>query len=118
MRDVSTHENICSAQEPCIREEEEGLQELPADAPIGTCLRTYLDLDEKIIEVSMTPNRADCLSVIGVAREVAALTEDKLAMPSFAPCGLEPHETMPVRMQVIHLCCRIVVSIIFNVEVS
>src|SRR5690625_6730535 len=107
MRDVSTHENICSAQEPCIREEEEGLQELPADAPIGTCLRTYLDLDEKIIEVSMTPNRADCLSVIGVAREVAALTEAKLAMPSFAPRSEEHTSELQSRG---HLVCRILLE--------
>ncbi len=118
MRGVSSHGMLCSAQELGISEDAEGLLELPADAPIGTCLRTYLDLDEKIIEVSMTPNRADCLSVIGVAREVAALTEAKLAMPSFAPCALDHHETLPVRVQDSNLCGRFAGRIIRNVDAA
>src|SRR5690625_4322653 len=118
MRGVTSHGMRCSAQELGISEDSAGLFELADDAPVGQCLREYLDLDEKIIEVKMTPNRADCLSIIGVAREVAALTDSKLNQPSFAPVALDHHETLPVRVHDSDLCGRFAGRIIRNVDAS
>ncbi|HLR82566.1 MAG TPA: phenylalanine--tRNA ligase subunit beta [Paenalcaligenes sp.] len=118
MRGVSSYGMLCSAQELGISDDAEGLLELPSDAPVGECLRTYLDLDEHVIEVKMTPNRADCLSVIGVAREVAALTDEKLQMPSFAPVALQHHDTLPVHVRDSDLCGRFAGRIVRNVDAS
>ncbi|HIL91499.1 MAG TPA: phenylalanine--tRNA ligase subunit beta [Cycloclasticus sp.] len=62
---------LCSEQELGLADSADGLMELPNDAPIGTDIRQYLQLDDTIIEVDLTPNRADCLSIEGVAREIA-----------------------------------------------
>ncbi|MEO1962688.1 MAG: phenylalanine--tRNA ligase subunit beta [Cycloclasticus sp.] len=62
---------LCSEQELGLADSADGLMELPNDAPIGTDIREYLQLDDTIIEVDLTPNRADCLSIEGVAREIA-----------------------------------------------
>ncbi|WP_421621678.1 phenylalanine--tRNA ligase subunit beta [Alkalilimnicola ehrlichii] len=72
---------LCSARELGLSEDAEGLMELPADAPVGRDLRDYLTLDDTVIEVDLTPNRADCLGMMGVAREVGAL----LAQPVHTP---------------------------------
>ncbi len=62
---------LCSEQELGLAESADGLMELPNDAPVGINIRDYLQLDDTIIEVDLTPNRADCLSIEGVAREIA-----------------------------------------------
>ncbi len=118
MRGVASHGMLCSAQELGIDEDASGLLELPADAPVGQCLRDYLDLDEYIIEVKMTPNRADCLSILGVAREVAALTKAELHLPSFSPVPVDHHEVLPVRVVNSDLCGRFAGRIIRNVDAS
>ena len=66
---------LCSASELGIEDESEGILELPADAPVGKDFREYLQLNDKIFELDLTSNRADCLSIIGVAREVAAFNK-------------------------------------------
>ncbi len=73
LRGVESFGMLCSAKELGLAETAEGLWELPADAPVGEDLRAYLQLDDRVIEVDLTPNRADCLSVEGIAREVAVL---------------------------------------------
>ena len=76
---------LCSEKELGLATASDGLMELPADAPVGTCIREYLLLDDNVIELGLTPNRADCLSVEGVAREVAV--RNKLL---FQPLRVEP----------------------------
>ncbi|MGB1541837.1 MAG: YtpR family tRNA-binding protein, partial [Cycloclasticus sp.] len=66
---------LCSEEELGLAEAADGLMELPNDAPVGTDIREYLQLDDMIIEVDLTPNRADCLSIEGVAREIACFSE-------------------------------------------
>ncbi|MEO0423331.1 MAG: phenylalanine--tRNA ligase subunit beta [Pseudomonadota bacterium] len=73
LRGVASAGMLCSTRELGLGEEHDGIMELPADAPVGTPLREYLDLDDTIIEVDLTPNRGDCLGLIGIAREVSAL---------------------------------------------
>ena len=72
LRGVESFGMLCSARELGLSEDHGGLMELPEDAPLGTTLREYLGLDDHVIEVDLTPNRADCLSVRGIARDVAA----------------------------------------------
>lgn len=73
LRGVDSAGMLCSAKELGLAETSEGLLELAADAPVGTDLRNYLLLDDEVLELNVTPNRGDALSVIGIAREVAAL---------------------------------------------
>ncbi len=85
LRGVESHGMLCSARELGISDEGGGLLELPTDAPVGHDLRDYLQLNDVLLELKMTPNRADCLSVLGVAREVAALMGGRLTPPWPAP---------------------------------
>ncbi|MEY2700328.1 MAG: phenylalanine--tRNA ligase subunit beta [Pseudomonadota bacterium] len=73
LRGVPSEGMLCSAKELGLESQSEGLLELPDDAPVGASIRDYLQLDDHIIEVDLTPNRADCLSVQGIAREVASI---------------------------------------------
>lgn len=71
---------LCSVAELGMDDDSDGIMELAADAPIGTDLRDYLALNDQVLDIDLTPNRADCFSVLGVAREVAALNK----LPLFA----------------------------------
>jgi phenylalanyl-tRNA synthetase beta chain len=75
---------LCSFSELGISDDHNGIIELPLDAPIGTDIREYLKLDDNTIEISVTPNRADCLGIIGVARDVAVLNQTELNAPEIA----------------------------------
>ena len=73
LRGQPSHGMLCSYQELGIDIESDGILELPDDAPLGMDIREYLTLDDAIVDIDLTPNRADCLSILGLAREVAAL---------------------------------------------
>ena len=73
LREVESCGMMCSAVELGLQETSEGLLELPMDAPIGVDLREYLSLEDHVLDIKVTPNRGDCLSVLGVAREVGAV---------------------------------------------
>ncbi|MDP2194543.1 MAG: phenylalanine--tRNA ligase subunit beta [Rhodocyclaceae bacterium] len=85
VRGVESCGMLCSARELGLSEDHGGLLSLPADAPIGQNIRDYLALDDNLITLKLTPNRADCLSLTGIAREVAALTGAPLLLPTIAP---------------------------------
>lgn len=74
LRGMESFGMMCSADELGMSQDHDGLLVLPDDAPVGTSIREYLSLDDKKITIKLTPNRADCLSLAGVARELAALT--------------------------------------------
>lgn len=84
LRGIESFGMICSKSELGIAEDSKGITELDADAPIGKDIRKYLDLDDNIIELDITPNRGDCFSVLGVAREVSANYGLPLKMPSMS----------------------------------
>ncbi|TWI45756.1 phenylalanyl-tRNA synthetase beta subunit [Pseudomonas duriflava] len=73
LRGVESQGMLCSASELKVSDDNSGLMELPSDAPVGASFRDYLNLDDVSIEVDLTPNRGDCLSIAGLAREVGAL---------------------------------------------
>jgi phenylalanyl-tRNA synthetase beta chain len=85
LRGVESFGMLCSAKELGLAESSEGLMHLPADLSPGSDVRDALGLDDTILEVDLTPNRADCLSMSGIAREVAALTGTPLSVPEIAP---------------------------------
>ena len=84
VRGIESSGMLCSAKELCIAEDASGLLILPADAPVGQNIRSYLDLDDRLLTLKLTPNRADCLSLAGIAREVAALTDTPACYPQIA----------------------------------
>jgi len=85
MRGVESQGMLCSARELGLSEDHSGLLELPAGSAAGADVRLLLQLDDNVFEIKLTPNKADCLSVLGVAREVAALTRSKLTPPEVKP---------------------------------
>jgi len=84
VRGVESSGMLCSAKELGIAEDASGLLVLPADATVGEDIRRTLDLDDRLLTLKLTPNRADCLSISGVAREVAALTGTPARYPEIA----------------------------------
>ncbi|HWU84890.1 MAG TPA: phenylalanine--tRNA ligase subunit beta [Rhodocyclaceae bacterium] len=104
VRDVESFGMLCSAKELGIAEESDGLLVLPADAPVGTDIRDYLGLDDKLFTLKLTPNRADCLSILGIAREVAALTGTALAAPEIKPVAPTSDKTRSVVVEASRHC--------------
>src|SRR6185369_15473746 len=84
LRGVESFGMLASAKELGLADGSEGIFELPADAPVGTDLRAYMQLDDDILELNVTPNRGDAMSVLGIAREVAALTRTSVRLPAAA----------------------------------
>ena len=81
LRGVESNGMLCSAKELGLSDDHGGLLPLPSDAPIGMDIRAYLDLNDVVLTLKMTPNRGDCLSMFGVARDLAALTGAQLRLP-------------------------------------
>jgi phenylalanyl-tRNA synthetase beta chain len=106
LRGVESQGMMCSAKELKISEESSGLMELPADAPVGADIRDFLGLDDRKITIKLTPNKADCLSVLGVAREVAALTGEPLHVPTARAVPVNSDEVLPVKVSAPDLCGR------------
>ena len=106
LRGVESQGMMCSAKELKISEESSGLMELPEDAPIGTNIRDYLGLNDLKFTIKLTPNKADCLSVLGVAREVSALTGSPLSLPSARAVTVNTDEVLPAKISAPDLCGR------------
>jgi len=106
VRGIESSGMLCSAKELGLAEDASGLLELPADAPVGTSLRSYLDLDDQIYTLKLTPNRADCLSLTGIAREVAALTGTPATYPDIRPAPVSTHASRPVVLEASLACPR------------
>jgi phenylalanyl-tRNA synthetase beta chain len=99
LRGVESSGMLCSAAELGLSESSDGILELADNAPIGADLRQYLDLDDLIYEVDLTPNRADCLSVTGIARELAVLTGQPLKKHQLEPVSATINDQFPVRIE-------------------
>jgi len=118
LRGVESFGMLCSAAELKISEENDGLLELPADAPLGQDIRTYLNLDDAGIEVDLTPNRGDCLSLAGLAREVGALYGVPVARPSITAVLPVHDEVRPVEVLAPQACPRYLGRVVRNVDLS
>jgi len=118
MRGVASEGMLCSARELGLSDDHSGLLALPADAPVGRDFRKYYALDDKLITIKLTPNRGDCLSVLGVAREVSALTRAKLALPDLHAVRAGIEATVPVSISAPEGCGRFTGRVIRNVDAN
>ena len=120
IRGVRSAGMVCSERELGISEEHDGIILLPEDAPIGTPLRDYLG--DEVLEIELTPDMARCLSVIGIAREVAALTDTPLRLPAEPPAvaanGAPASDYAKVTIVDPDLCNRYTALIIKDVQVA
>jgi phenylalanyl-tRNA synthetase beta chain len=106
LRGVESQGMLCSAKELKIADDNGGLLELPADAPLGQNIRKYLNLDDTLMTLKLTPNLAHCLSVYGIAREVSALTGAPLKAPTFPAVAATNADTVAVNISAPDLCGR------------
>ena len=106
LRGVESQGMLCSAKELTLSEDAGGLMELAADAPVGQDIRDYLALNDLKFTIKLTPNKADCLSVLGVAREVSALTGTLLVAPTSRRVAVNSEEVLPVKISAPDLCGR------------
>ena len=116
LRGVESQGMLCSGNELGIPQEADGIMELPADAPVGTNIREYLKLDDTIFVIKLTPNKADCLSILGVAREVAAITGAKLSVPQVEAQASTIKDSIKVSIENPELCGRFAGRIIKGVN--
>jgi phenylalanyl-tRNA synthetase beta chain len=107
---------LCSEKELGLAATSEGLMELPADAPVGSDIRDYLMLNDNIIELGLTPNRADCLSIEGVAREVAVLNKLPFTVPAFETVAVEHQETLDIKVEAAEACPVYLGRLIKNID--
>ena len=116
LRGVQSDGMLCSARELKIADDHGGLLELSSDAPVGVDIRKWLELDDTIFTLKLTPNLAHCLSVYGVAREVSALTGTPLKAPKIQPVPPQCDVRMPVEVQSPDLCGRFSGRVVCNVD--
>ncbi|CAI8840036.1 phenylalanine--tRNA ligase subunit beta [Pseudomonas sp. A-RE-23] len=118
LRGVESNGMLCSQAELQIGEGNDGLMELPADAPVGQDIREYLGLDDASIEVDLTPNRGDCLSLAGLAREVGALYAAPVTRPVVASVPAVHDEVRSIEVLAPTACPRYLGRVIRNVDLS
>ncbi|WP_199611691.1 phenylalanine--tRNA ligase subunit beta [Flocculibacter collagenilyticus] len=109
---------LCSESELGMAESADGILELPEDAPVGQCIREYLSLDDSAIEVDLTPNRADCLGMIGLAREVGVLNNANVNELTFNNVTPSIDDTRDITLSSPEDCPRYLGRVIKNVDVS
>jgi len=118
LRGVESFGMLCSAAELQISEENDGLLELAADAPVGEDIRKYLNLDDASIEIGLTPNRGDCLSLAGLARDVSALYDVPVTRPVVPAVAPAHDEVRSVEVSAPAACPRYLGRVIRNVDLS
>lgn len=117
MRGVVSNGMLCSTDELGLPDDGvNGLHILPQDAPVGTNIREYLDLDDTVFTLKITPNRADCLSIKGIAREVSALTGCAFRQPEIRKMPSEGGKTRAVKIDAPADCGRFISRVIENVN--
>jgi phenylalanyl-tRNA synthetase beta chain len=104
LRGVESQGMLASAKELGMAEASSGILELPADAPVGQPLRQYLALDEAVLDLAVSPNRGDAMSILGIAREVAALAGTKVTGPAMAQVTARSAELFPVQLEAPAAC--------------
>jgi phenylalanyl-tRNA synthetase beta chain len=106
LRGVDSQGMLCSARELQLADDHGGLLELPSDTRVGADIRTALNLDDTLFTLKLTPNLAHALSVLGIAREVSALTGAPLREPAIASVVPASDDRVPVRIEAPDLCGR------------
>ena len=116
LRGVESQGMLCSGKEIGLGDDHEGILELPFDAPVGKDIRQYLDLDDQIFVIKLTPNKADCLSLVGMAREVSAITGASLKKPEWKAVPVSIQEQRQVTVTNTDLCGRFAGRVIHGVN--
>lgn len=118
IRGVASEGMLCSARELDLGEEAGGLMALPASTPIGVDLTTALALDDSVVDVNVTPNRGDCLSLRGLAREVAVLGDLAVRAPPCAPVPAVADVELPVAVEDGAGCPRYLGRVVAGVDMD
>jgi len=118
LRGVESFGMLCSADELKTSNDSDGLLELAADAPVGQCVREYLNLNDVCIEVDLTPNRGDCLSITGLAREVGALYNQPVQFTAVQDVPASHEESMRIELLAPQACPRYVGRVIRGVDLT
>ena len=118
LRGVESFGMLCAQTELQAGDDDDGLWELPLDAPVGTDLREYLALNDTIIEVDLTPNRSDCLSLKGLAREAGVLNRETVKALETSSVAPQIDETFAVELVAPNACPRYAGRVIRNVNVK
>jgi phenylalanyl-tRNA synthetase beta chain len=118
LRGVVSNGMLCSEVELSIADESNGIMSLPPDAPVGKSVWDYLNLSDVVMDINITPNRGDCLSVLGVATEVSALTGCALTTPLITPIKPVITDTLPVTIEAPAACPHYVGRVIRDVKVD
>jgi phenylalanyl-tRNA synthetase beta chain len=116
LRGVESEGMLCSARELGLSDDHSGLMELPADAPVGEDFRQWLKLDDSSIEIDLTPNRADCLSIKGLARDVAANCNADFIDREISAVAAQSTESLPISLADPEDCPRYVGRIIRGIN--
>jgi phenylalanyl-tRNA synthetase beta chain len=116
LRQVESFGMLCAEDELGISEDHGGIMELAADAPVGADLREYLNLDDTILEVDLTPNRSDCLSIAGLAREVGVLTQTPVTVPEVAEVPVTIDQTFGIELINADACPRFMGRVIKGIN--
>ncbi|MDB4838151.1 phenylalanine--tRNA ligase subunit beta [Marinomonas sp.] len=118
LRQVESFGMLCSASELGVNEDNDGIMELPSSANTGEDFRAYLGLDDQIIDVDLTPNRSDCLSLAGLAREVGVLNQVDLTPVDIPVVEASIRDVFPIRVDAIAECPRYLGRVVRGVNVS
>jgi phenylalanyl-tRNA synthetase beta chain len=119
LRGVESAGMLCSAKELGLADSSDGILEFPANAPVGLDLRAYLQLDDEVLELNVTPNRGDAMSVLGIAREVAALARKPLRADAVAlSMRVAPaiKDTFPVKLTAPAGCPKLVSRVVRGID--
>ncbi|REG81842.1 phenylalanine--tRNA ligase subunit beta [Marinomonas pollencensis] len=118
LRQVESFGMLCSASELGVSEDNDGIMELPLSAPTGEDFRAFLGLDDQIIDVDLTPNRSDCLSLAGLAREVGVLNKADVTPVEVTAAEVSIDDTFSVRVEAADACPRYLGRVIRGVNVA
>jgi len=118
LRGVASAGMLCSEKELGLAEQSDGIMELPADAPVGASLRDYLKLDDTIIEIDLTPNRGDCLSVAGIARELGTLNRCDVTEEVHEPYKQSIKDAFEVSIEAPEACSHYAGRVFRDVDVT
>lgn len=118
LRQVESFGMLCSASELGLSDDHDGIMELPLDAQTGEDIRAFLGLDDQIIDVDLTPNRSDCLSLAGLAREVGVLNKADVTPVEVTAAAVSIDDTFSVRVEASGACPRYLGRVIRGVNVA
>ncbi len=118
LRGVQSFGMLCSASELGLTDSSNGIMELPDDAPLGMSLFDYFGWDDQIIEIGLTPNRSDCLSIEGIAREVAVITGSDILQSVSPQIPAVTDKQLVVDLQAVEHCPRYLCRVISDIDMG